>query len=205
MTYFECNLYFDNVIEKYSRTYIKIQEIISQLGGLVKSFSFFIYILTGIYNNYIRDLFILNNSYDIFDARKINFSSNEKRNENYTEFNKIQEKHKNCKCLFDVIKVTPSVNSNKANNISNRETDQLCLPRIKIKFNFLLFINKFCCFYKNNNNNIKIFQESKKLILDKLDIVNFIRRLITYDKALELLFSSDQLTLMSRRNSLYLY
>jgi hypothetical protein len=50
--YFQCILYFDSVYTKYDRRYSKVQELLANLGGLLKTFSFII----GVFIKFIMNI-----------------------------------------------------------------------------------------------------------------------------------------------------
>lgn len=49
-TFYETNLYFDKIIETYNRRYMKIQEVIANIGGIMKFIVFFTSIFIQFYN-----------------------------------------------------------------------------------------------------------------------------------------------------------
>jgi len=52
-TYYETNLYFDKIIETYNRRYMKIQEVIANIGGIMKFIFFIASFLVSFYNNFL--------------------------------------------------------------------------------------------------------------------------------------------------------
>lgn len=60
-TFYEINLYFDRIVENYSRRYQKIQDVLAGVGGLIKVITFVFRNFVVLYNEHYQFLDLINN------------------------------------------------------------------------------------------------------------------------------------------------
>lgn len=66
-SFFETNLYFDRITETFKRRYLKIQELLASIGGILKSLTVIFGVFCGFYNQFYQFEFLINNNFDIYD------------------------------------------------------------------------------------------------------------------------------------------
>jgi hypothetical protein len=83
-TYYETNLYFDNIVETFNRRYMKAQELVANIGGILKAITFIVALISNFYNEYYGYLDIINE----------NFSTNKSLNKVTNIFDNYEKKKK---------------------------------------------------------------------------------------------------------------
>jgi hypothetical protein len=74
-TYYEVNLYFDKIVETYNRRYMKGQELIANIGGLLKGVTFIISLFFIVYNQHYGYVALINATFS--NDRKLDLAKNE--------------------------------------------------------------------------------------------------------------------------------
>jgi hypothetical protein len=62
-TYYETNLYFDKIVETFNRRYMKAQELVANIGGILKAITFIVGLVSYFYNGYYGYLDIINENF----------------------------------------------------------------------------------------------------------------------------------------------
>ncbi len=74
-TYYEMNFYFERLTETYTRSYMKVPDLIAEIGGILKAITVIFGILTNIYNKHHLNLklanFILNSFSNTFENKPL--------------------------------------------------------------------------------------------------------------------------------------
>jgi hypothetical protein len=66
-SFFETNLYFDKITETFKRRYLKIQELLASIGGILKSLTVIFGVFCGLYNQFYQFEYLINENFDIYD------------------------------------------------------------------------------------------------------------------------------------------
>jgi hypothetical protein len=145
MEFYQANLYFDKIIETFNRRYMKLQELLANIGGVLKAITFVLAYIIGYYNDYYLYHYLINNYYfpDEMESRnsvqKLNIYNREsvKINTFINEENKpipeniepyLQEKQ----TLNDINNISHNISNNNlqatqnaTHHLTNHMTNQL--------------------------------------------------------------------------------
>lgn len=138
-----------NIRLKYSRSYLKIQELFARVGGIANAFTIVTYIISYHYLRFKYIFFVRKNSIENIDLNSYN--NYEKVNLNFQK-NAIEKGDKinlNPKSVINNEEMNNSISSNihmQKNNLNSSKNEE---GRVKNKINN--YIN-----HNNNNNNINL-------------------------------------------------
>jgi hypothetical protein len=169
MNYYECNLYFEHIIEKFDRRYSTIQELLANIGGLIKAFSLLISFVMRFYNDYYRDIYILNQFHQILvgedsEIKKIPYISNVSRS-NVNVNSKFNNEY-----MLNSEKLPMSFKKNRKVIISMTIYEMI---RDKL-------------FYKRNDRFVS-YLKGMDMLRDRMNIVNILKSLGRIDTLSEVL------------------
>ena len=170
-----------------------------------------------------QDKFKFSNS-KLIDNERNSFDENNESNLDKNNNNKFDNKLDNSKLNLDINKFKTINNVKAFNQIGNKEFESISKPNqnLSVKSDFIndnLFYKKYVnyhmvenqtkvqldnyqliCFdfcYSKKNMKFKIYESSKKLLMEELDISNILNKLSQIEKMKHCLLTMDQLTLFN--------
>ena len=197
------NLWLKNRMQCYDRTYKKIQEVISDIGGIAHAITYITAILNCIFNDFViisnieKIIFPFLNIEQINKKPNLKINLNERVKINKLNINSNLSNNFDLNCDTNESKISQNnnkddarVNDYNSNNIKNNETqiiskeDELRIhyyTLFKKKFNFWYYcLYKFTCgkkcryFKKYEDLRIKIISE-ENIIENHLNVLNLLK------------------------------
>ena len=216
-TYYEANLYFDKIIETYNRRYMKSQELIANIGGLLKGIIFIFTLFISFYNKYYGNLALVNDIF-IYDSKNNNLyndlnnftnkkiiidtiqcnTTNKKSIFNKNNYNQIHNDLGTNTLMRATLKKNQNIISPKNRNNNGLNIIVNHKDKIYISLSKYLIMSMCSKLKKNDSNVIKDYvNKGFDVIKKRLDIsyilcfMNFIENSLSKEENLENLFKSN--------------
>ena len=204
MTYYECNLYFDKITEKFDRRYMKVQELIANLGGLMKAFTFVTALFLKLYNDYFKTLYLINNTVNIYDAKALQtsrtdiFGSNSKSINMSNNYIKPYEDNNKLENSTIIEKKCFEGKPLKISKVNEKK-------RIELNISYFTILKSYVCTLSPfKKMHLKSYEVGERYLNEKLDIVNYIKLNNKIEKALDVIFNEEQIAELNSNRIIYL-
>ena len=195
----DINIYASDHLRIHRRSYIKIQEIFYNVGGLAKTLKFFGYILTYFFSTFQKNQIILNRIFD-FEDEDYERSEEKRERENYpsNSFNKAKNTRKSKINSDETEFFSDNSKISKDHLIEVKEYKEKG-KKMELKFSSCEIINWMCCFSpcrsKTLKNKLALYEKSKTYLDVFLDIAVITHKLIEFEKFKKVIFTEEQFIL----------
>jgi hypothetical protein len=187
-------LKLSTVLEKFERSYPKIQNVAAESGGVIKAISALCVILSYSYNKCKLYECITN---DLFSLSENETKSSFAKQENNNITTSQNDGDNRFSQYNNFVKLDDKSVANKKNTMYRTTTVAFGKTKRILKLSFLqsfLYFFSQCCFKKTRT--IKILDAASDEIDSKMDILNILKRLQEVERMKMILFNEDQLKLL---------
>ena len=171
-------MWLKNRLYKNERSYKKLQDVISSVGGFYQSITIIAFYLNSLYNNYIilSDTEVLLNSFIHSEKHNLDYKKKEHKNQ---KIQKLKELDNSKKKNF-ITKTLHNEKYNTEKGIKNKESDRSKKLNKSSNSNTNLFVSKENININSEKVNCKVDNQKFKYIdtTKKLELTNFFNYLI---------------------------
>lgn len=168
-------IYLGKKIQTYSRSYIKVQEVLASIGGFAKFFYFFVTIIYNFNINTYKNIILMNN----IDLEEFE-SKNERKlllNSSINNSNTIKSIKTDGIIPLNIINKVSMKSITRQNENQEKDENQMDTHKINLKkigyCNY--FIIKVCCKNNNVNRNLKNYTLLREYFENNMDISNYLK------------------------------